>query len=218
MPCLNEARTLGACIRKAQDFLAEQAFAGEIVVADNGSTDGSRDIAASLGARVVAVPVRGYGSAFWPGSKPRAANSSSWAIPTTAMISARLDGFVARLARRLRSRHRQPFSRRHRARRHAAAAPLYRQSAPDLARPHDFRRAGQRFLLRTARLSPGRDPPICGLIRPEWSSRAKWWSKRRFMGCASPRCRPRCRPTDAAARRISGAGATAGALALSICC
>jgi glycosyltransferase involved in cell wall biosynthesis len=67
LPCLNEAETLAACIRKAESFLTANAIAGEIVVADNGSTDGSRRIAADLGARVVAVAERGYGAALLGG-------------------------------------------------------------------------------------------------------------------------------------------------------
>jgi glycosyltransferase involved in cell wall biosynthesis len=64
MPCLNEARTLGTCISKAQAYLARQNFLGEIIVADNGSTDGSIEIAESLGASVVTVLQRGYGNAL----------------------------------------------------------------------------------------------------------------------------------------------------------
>ena len=67
MPCLNEARTLGICIEKALGFLRQNNVAGEVIVADNGSTDGSREIAASLGARVVAVAERGYGNALQAG-------------------------------------------------------------------------------------------------------------------------------------------------------
>jgi glycosyltransferase involved in cell wall biosynthesis len=67
MPCLNEADTLESCIRGAQRALAENDIAGEIVIADNGSTDGSRDIATRLGARVVAVAEKGYGSALMGG-------------------------------------------------------------------------------------------------------------------------------------------------------
>jgi Glycosyl transferase family 2 len=67
MPCLNEARTLGSCILKAQRFLATSGVAGEILVADNGSTDESVAVAAELGARVIAVPSRGYGAALIAG-------------------------------------------------------------------------------------------------------------------------------------------------------
>jgi len=64
MPCLNEAETLATCIQKAQSYLQQQEIVGEIIIADNGSTDGSREIASSCGARVVPVPARGYGSAL----------------------------------------------------------------------------------------------------------------------------------------------------------
>ncbi|MGP0092000.1 MAG: glycosyltransferase family 2 protein [Xanthobacteraceae bacterium] len=64
MPCLNEAETLAACIADARSFLQRFGIRGEIVVADNGSTDGSRTIAAADGARVVDVRVRGYGAAL----------------------------------------------------------------------------------------------------------------------------------------------------------
>jgi glycosyltransferase involved in cell wall biosynthesis len=64
MPCLNEAETLAVCIDKALAALAENNIAGEVVVADNGSTDGSQAIALEHGARVVPVPVRGYGAAL----------------------------------------------------------------------------------------------------------------------------------------------------------
>jgi len=67
MPCLDEAETLGICIAKANRFFAENNVAGEVVIADNGSTDGSQQIAQSLGARVVPVPVRGYGAALAAG-------------------------------------------------------------------------------------------------------------------------------------------------------
>ena len=67
MPCLDEAETLGTCIAKARRFLAEHGVRGEIVVADNGSRDGSPAIAARLGARVVDVAERGYGSALHAG-------------------------------------------------------------------------------------------------------------------------------------------------------
>jgi hypothetical protein len=64
IPCLNEARTLGQCIRKAQRSFADLGVHGEVVLADNGSTDGSAAIAAELGARVVPVESPGYGNAL----------------------------------------------------------------------------------------------------------------------------------------------------------
>jgi hypothetical protein len=67
LPCLNEAETLETCVRKAQESLTRLGVAGEVVVADNGSTDGSQDIARRLGARVVDVPRRGYGAALMAG-------------------------------------------------------------------------------------------------------------------------------------------------------
>lgn len=68
MPCLNEARTLPLCIGKAMDFIRAESVSAEVLIADNGSDDGSREIARSLGARVVDVPVRGYGAAIYHGS------------------------------------------------------------------------------------------------------------------------------------------------------
>jgi glycosyltransferase involved in cell wall biosynthesis len=67
MPCLNEAETLKTCITKAQSFLTRAGVAGEVLIADNGSTDGSQDIARALGARVIPVQARGYGSALRAG-------------------------------------------------------------------------------------------------------------------------------------------------------
>jgi glycosyltransferase involved in cell wall biosynthesis len=67
MPCLNEARTVAACVEKAKEFLQEHKVAGEIIVADNGSTDGSIELATSRGARVVPVVRRGYGAALATG-------------------------------------------------------------------------------------------------------------------------------------------------------
>ncbi len=67
MPCLNEAETLAICIRKARSFLERSGINGEILISDNGSTDGSQEIAYAEGARVVNVPRRGYGAALLGG-------------------------------------------------------------------------------------------------------------------------------------------------------
>lgn len=64
MPCLNERLTVGTCIRKARSTMEAMSIRGEVVVADNGSTDGSQELAAAEGARVVAIKTRGYGSAL----------------------------------------------------------------------------------------------------------------------------------------------------------
>ena len=67
MPCLNEADTLAICIEKAQRAMREAGIEGEVIVADNGSTDGSQEIAQRLGARVVPVTEKGYGNALMGG-------------------------------------------------------------------------------------------------------------------------------------------------------
>lgn len=64
MPCLNEAETLAICIKKAHSFFEKHQVHGEVVIADNGSTDGSQAIAEKLNARIVPVPEKGYGSAL----------------------------------------------------------------------------------------------------------------------------------------------------------
>lgn len=69
MPCLNEAETLATCIEKAQRFLRENQVEGEVLIADNGSDDGSLEIARKAGARVIEVPQRGYGAALIAGSE-----------------------------------------------------------------------------------------------------------------------------------------------------
>jgi glycosyltransferase involved in cell wall biosynthesis len=77
MPCLNEAETLASCIRKAQIGIEEAGVIGEIVISDNGSLDGSIDIARSFGARVIQVAEKGYGSALQGGI---AAARGSWIV------------------------------------------------------------------------------------------------------------------------------------------
>ena len=97
MPCLNEAETVATCIAKARDYLRRSAIDGEVLIADNGSTDGSQALAVNSGARVVAVSEKGYGSALIGGI--RAANGR-YVIMGDADDSydfAHLDPFVARL-------------------------------------------------------------------------------------------------------------------------
>jgi glycosyltransferase involved in cell wall biosynthesis len=67
MPCLDEAETIAICIKKAQGYIESRGISGEVLIADNGSTDGSQAIAEGLGARVVPVAAKGYGSALLGG-------------------------------------------------------------------------------------------------------------------------------------------------------
>jgi glycosyltransferase involved in cell wall biosynthesis len=69
MPCLNEARTIGSCVEKARRFLDDNGISGEVLIADNGSDDGSPEIARGHGARVVDVARRGYGAALHAGTR-----------------------------------------------------------------------------------------------------------------------------------------------------
>lgn len=97
MPCLNEAETLGVCVDKAMAYLKRSGISGEVLIADNGSTDGSQAIATAGGARVVAVPERGYGAALKGGI---AAARGRYIIMGDADDSydfSRLDAFVERL-------------------------------------------------------------------------------------------------------------------------
>jgi glycosyltransferase involved in cell wall biosynthesis len=97
MPCLNEAETLSACIHKANEWIARTDIDAEVLIADNGSTDGSRGIARSLGARVVDVHERGYGAALYCGSQ---AARGEWIVMGDSDDSydfSDLDHFVAKL-------------------------------------------------------------------------------------------------------------------------
>ena len=69
IPCLNEEKTVGTCVRKAKKLLEDNGIIGEVLVADNGSTDNSSNIAMQLGARVEKIEKRGYGAALIGGTK-----------------------------------------------------------------------------------------------------------------------------------------------------
>ena len=97
MPCLNEAETLALCIHKAKRWALSSAIETEVLIADNGSTDGSQAIAESLGARVIHVAQRGYGSALFHGCM---AAKGEWIIMGDADDSydfSNLDPFIKKL-------------------------------------------------------------------------------------------------------------------------
>jgi glycosyltransferase involved in cell wall biosynthesis len=97
MPCLNEAETLAACILKAASFLRDNNVRGEIIVADNGSTDGSIAIAVANGARVVPVAQKGYGSALQAGITAATGEFVVMGDADDSYDFSRLDQILARL-------------------------------------------------------------------------------------------------------------------------
>ncbi len=97
MPCLNEAETLAICIDKALAYLRRSGVGGEVLIADNGSTDGSQAIAEAHGARVVPIAERGYGSALRGGIKAARGRFVIMGDSDDSYDFSALDPFVARL-------------------------------------------------------------------------------------------------------------------------
>ena len=97
MPCLNEAETLGTCIRKANAWIARSGVEAEVLIADNGSRDGSQAIAESLGARVLSVARRGYGAALAAGALQARGESVIMGDSDDSYDFGRLDAFLDRL-------------------------------------------------------------------------------------------------------------------------
>jgi glycosyltransferase involved in cell wall biosynthesis len=97
MPCLDEAETIGRCVGKARAFLAQSGVAGEVLIADNGSTDGSQAIAESLGARVVPIASRGYGNALIGGIRAARGRFVIMGDSDNSYDFSALGGFVEKL-------------------------------------------------------------------------------------------------------------------------
>jgi Glycosyl transferase family 2 len=97
MPCLNEAETLRTCIDKAKGFLASRSIRGEVLIADNGSTDGSQALASACGARLVAVAQRGYGAALLGGIRAARGVFVIMGDADDSYDFSALDDFVAKL-------------------------------------------------------------------------------------------------------------------------
>ena len=97
MPCLDEAETVGVCVGKARRFLDERSIEGEVLVADNGSTDGSREVAVRSGARVVHVPQKGYGCALIAGIRAARGRFVIMGDADDSYDFSALDAFVERL-------------------------------------------------------------------------------------------------------------------------
>lgn len=97
MPCLNEALTVGTCIAKARAYLDKAGIAGEVLIADNGSTDGSQAIAAAAGARVLSVLRKGYGAALTGGIHAALGRFVIMGDADDSYDFTNLDAFIARL-------------------------------------------------------------------------------------------------------------------------
>ncbi len=97
MPCLNEAATVGVCVKKAMDALGQHGVRGEVIIADNGSSDGSQQIAREAGARVVPVERRGYGSALQAGIAAAHGEFVLMGDADDTYDFSQLDQFVAKL-------------------------------------------------------------------------------------------------------------------------
>ena len=97
MPCLNEAETLEVCVRKALAYLDRSGVAGEVIIGDNGSTDGSQDIALRCGASVVNIPLRGYGAALYGATLAARGKYIIMGDSDDSYDFSNLDPFVAKL-------------------------------------------------------------------------------------------------------------------------
>ena len=97
MPCLNEAETVATCVRKARSFLDRMGVAGEVLVADNGSTDSSPELAREAGARVVQIAAQGYGSALIGGLAAAYGRFVIMADADDSYDFSQLDGFLESL-------------------------------------------------------------------------------------------------------------------------
>jgi glycosyltransferase involved in cell wall biosynthesis len=105
LPCLDEADGVGRCVEKATSALHEMGIAGEVIVVDNGSTDGSAEIAARAGARVIHERRRGYGAAYLRGFREARGTVIVMADADDSYDLRDVARFIERLARRRSTRH-----------------------------------------------------------------------------------------------------------------
>jgi glycosyltransferase involved in cell wall biosynthesis len=218
MPCLNEAETFRNLHPQAFDFLNRHGIRGEVVVGDNGSTDGSQEIARRLGARVVNVPTRGYGAALY--------GRNTWQPVGRYVIMGDSDDSYD-------FSNLMPFLEKLRAGYDLVMGNRFRGGIQPGAMPWKNRYIGNPILTGIGRLlfrCPAGDFH-CGLrgysleafkrmdLRTTGMEFAQKWSSRpRFWGCGLPKCRLRFHPTVGLVHRIFARGGMAGGICASCCC
>ncbi|WP_448629939.1 glycosyltransferase family 2 protein [Cellulomonas soli] len=189
MPCLNEAETLETCIRKALGYLERAGIDGEVLIADNGSTDGSQAIATGLGARVVDIPEKGYGAALIGGIEAAAGRFVIMGDADDSYDFSSLDPFVEELrggAQLVMGNRFRGGSNRARCPRCTStwATPCCRASGRCSSSPASA---------TSTAACAGSTGPRCsgsGCAPRAWSSPPRWWSRRAWPGCGSSRSRP----------------------------
>ena len=177
MPCLNERETVGICVLKAIAALRQAGISGEVIVADNGSIDGSVEIAQTQGARVVNVAEKGYGNAVKGGILTACGDYILMADSDDSYDLSHIPRFVGAIAFWIRLGDGQPFQRRHCANRRC---PFCIATSEILCSPA----SGDCFSVQLARTSTAAFELFartvsCGWIsaRRAWNSPARWSSK-----------------------------------------
>ena len=174
MPCLNEAETLATCIRKARSCIERLGLSAEVLIADNGSTDGSQRIAQSEGARVVVVPERGYGAALYHGARQARGRVIIMGDADDSYDFSTLDAFVEKLREGADLVMGNRFLGGIRPGRHAVEEQVHRQSGVVSGRATLLPLSGSRFSLRPAWILTRGVRPHGAADNGGWSSRRRW--------------------------------------------
>jgi glycosyltransferase involved in cell wall biosynthesis len=187
IPCLNEAQTLPSCVAKAKAFIERTGIVAEVLVSDNGSTDGSQELASSLGARVVDARERGYGAALITGIQAASGRFVIMGDGDDSYDFSQLDGFVDKLRQGadlvMGNRFKGGIAP-------GAMPPLHRYLGNPIlswlgrtffrVNVGDFH-CGLRGFSRDAMLR-------LGLVSPAWSSPPRWWPRQHWQDMSSTRC------------------------------
>ena len=182
MPCLNEEESIRECIRMAREGLEQAGAEGEIVIADNGSTDGSQEIAREMGARVVDVPGKGYGAALMGGFEAARGRYIVMGDADGSYDFSSISPFIERL----RAGDDLVMGNRFRGGIKEGAMPFLNRylGNPVLSFVGRllFPQLDRRLPLRAARLPPRRPSAPSTCRARAWSSPARWSSRRPSRG------------------------------------